>query len=117
VNEFTFFAHCVDSIYPTVRIYVRASTPGGILFAGNVGGNAGAHRFTLASQIQVHDLTTDGSTPMRFGQYSFTVVSANGEIHDVRGIGYVQRAEAGTPYLESGRACGLNKVSILKASR
>lgn len=117
VNEFSVYAHCMDGVYPLVRIYVRAARPGGIVFAGNVGGNDGAYRFTVAGHLQVHDLTTNASVAMRYGQYSLTVLSADGEIHDIRGIAYVQRSDAPLPYLSPGRACGLNQVSILKASR
>lgn len=114
VNEFTIFANCMDSIYPAVRVFVRSSGAGGLVFAGNVGGTVGAHRFTGPGQVPVHDVATSVNIAMLYGQYALTLVSANGEIHDIRGIGYAQRDGIQSPHLAPGRACGLNQVSILK---
>lgn len=117
INEFTVYGHCVDSSYPIARVYIRAAAAGGLVIGSM--GNAGGYSFTVPTSIQVHSLETQANpyAPKRYGQYAATLVSANGEIHDVRGISYVQRAEDQNPLFAPGRACGFNEASILRASR
>lgn len=118
VNEFTIYGRCMALPGPQTQaeIHIRTSSGGGVVIGG-ASGNTGGSNFPVPNSMELAEVKTEPGVSKRFSQFAATVISANGEIHDLRGIVYVQRNDALSPLLTAGAACGLNQASILKASR
>lgn len=117
VNEFTVYAQCAAIPGEQVRaeVFVRTSRAGSVIIGGisSIGGVNAVVPYTY----KIFELATEAGISKRFAQYAATLITANGEIHDLRGIAYLQRNDATVPLLSAGRACGFNEASALKASR
>lgn len=117
VNEFTIYGRCMALPGPQTQaeIHIQTSAGGSVVIGGT--GNSGGANFVVPGSMKLFEAKTEAGISKRFSQFAATVISVNGEIHDLRAIVYVQRSDALSPLLTAGPACGINQVSILKASR